>query len=91
MIDTQQETSERDDVILDERLIKQSVQHASAKNAASSERQPEHVGYVGSSLFLTLRLIKYEHLKQLVSHLLVKSQRLPSPFAKDAERICRGL
>ena len=59
LIDTQQETSERIDLILVQRLVKKSVQHVSAKNSASSKRQAEHVGHAGSPLFLILRSIKY--------------------------------
>lgn len=55
LVDAQEEAYEGDDVVLDERLVQQGVQHAGAEDGTSRERKAEHVGDVRTSLFLLLQ------------------------------------
>lgn len=54
LVNTEQQSYEGYDVVLDEGLIQQGVQHRRAEDVAGGERQSEHVRNVRTTLFLTL-------------------------------------
>lgn len=67
LVHTQQKPHERDDIVLDEGLVKQGVQHGSREDRTSSKRKPEHVWDVRASLLLALAINKQKRQKKLTT------------------------
>ena len=55
LVDPQQQPDEDDEVVLDEGLVQQRVQHAGAEDGAGGERQPEHARDVRAAVLLALK------------------------------------
>ncbi|KAH0811953.1 hypothetical protein GEV33_010836 [Tenebrio molitor] len=55
LVDAEQEADEGDDVVLDEGLVEEGVEHAGAEDAAGGEGKSEHVGDVRAALLLPLQ------------------------------------
>lgn len=63
LVYAQQQSYERDNVVFDEGLVEERVEHRGAEDGAGGERKSEHVRYVRAAFLLTLQKSMLVHLR----------------------------